>query len=149
MTIKIRENQKKLFVPRDIDGREDRLNNEIRGFLTSIKDSIVWEYLGEITNDYNYESDYGDTSYYDTRGMWLEIYTLEDMIISDYGIQKVDEFKDDIEKINKFMIDFLDLHGEGQVTYVVNSIKYYGVGKLGYSQERTISIFQKIRSVKI
>jgi hypothetical protein len=49
MRIIITEEQKgKLFIPRKIDDREEQYNNDIKKFLTSIKNSIVWEYLGSI-----------------------------------------------------------------------------------------------------
>ena len=154
MKIVITEEQKgKLFIPRKIDEREEQFNNDIKKFLTSIKDSIVWDYLGSIENNYNYESDYGDPSYYDFNGRYLNLSDVKNVFINEYGKEegniKYYDFQSKVDKITGYMEGLLSVHGEGNVSYVWNEIKDLGKGHLEFNQSRNVRIDKKIKDIKI
>jgi hypothetical protein len=154
MKIIITEEQKgKLFIPRKIDEREEQFNNDIKKFLTSIKDSIVWDYLGSIENNYNYESDYGDPSYYDFNGRYLNLSEVKNVFINEYGKEegniKYYDFQSKVDKITEYMESLLEMHGEGEVVYVLNEIKDSGNGHLEFTQQRELKITETIKEIKI
>jgi hypothetical protein len=129
MKIIITENQKnKLFIPRKIDDREEQFNNEIKKFLNSIKDSIVWEYLSFIycsidlqTGDrYWFVKDLNGKSHTDSTD------SIELLIMGDYGSKKglglVETFKKDFLKIIHFMQVQFNADGGDEVIYKTNNI---------------------------
>lgn len=139
MKIVITEDQKKkLFVPRDIDTRREQFNDEIKKFLLSVKESVVWEYLGSIEMTYNYE--FGDSNiyYYDKRGNHF----------NEGGLMKGDLIKD-LNVITDFMDKLLDIPSDGEVTYVWNKITRQENGGLGYEQHKEIKISEKIRDIEV
>lgn len=154
MRIVITEEQKgKLFIPRKIDEREEQFNNEIKKFLNSIKDSIVWEYLGSIETAYNYESDYGDPSYYDYNNVYLNLSEVKNVFINEYGKEegniKYYDFQSKVDKITDYMEGLLEMHGEGEVVYVWNEIKDLGNGHLEFTQHRDVKTTEQIIDIKI
>jgi hypothetical protein len=154
MRIIITEEQKgKLFIPRKIDDREEQYNNEIKKFLTSIKDSIVWDYLGSIENNYNYENDYGDPSYYDFNGRYLNLSEVKIVFINEYGKEegniKYYDFQSKVDKITEYMESLLEMHGEGEVVYVWNEIKDSGNGHFQFTQQRELKITETIKEISI
>jgi hypothetical protein len=84
------EQKKKLFIPRRIDERNEQLKGEIKKFLNSIKDSFIWDFIGNISVSYNFESDYEDISYKDINGKWLGMHHIGmkpyDILIEKYGL---------------------------------------------------------------
>lgn len=154
MRIVITEEQKgKLFIPRKIDDREEQYNNEIKKFLNSIKNSIVWEYLGSIETYYNYESDYGDPSYFDFNGRYLNLSDVKNVFISEYGKEegniKYYDFQSKVDKITEYMESLLEIHGEGEVVYVWNQIKDSGNGHFQFTQQRELKITETIKEISI
>lgn len=139
MKIVITEDQKKkLFIPRDIDTREERFNDDIKKFLLSVKGSVVWEYLGSIEMTYNYEFGDGNIYYYDKRGNHF----------SENRLMKGDLIKD-LNVITDFMDKLLDMPSEGEVTYVWNKITHQENGGLGYEQHKEIKITEKTIDVEV
>jgi hypothetical protein len=154
MRIVITEEQKgKLFIPRKIDDREEQYNNEIKKFLNSIKNSIVWEYLGSIETYYNYEIDYGDPSYFDFNGRYLNLSDVKNVFISEYGKEegniKYYDFQSKVDKITEYMESLLEIHGEGEVVYVWNQIKDSGNGHFQFTQQRDVKITETIKEISI
>ena len=139
MKIIITENQKnKLFIPRKIDDREEQFNNEIKKFLNSIKDSIVWEYLSFIycsidlqTGDrYWFVKDLNGKSHTDSTD------SIELLIMGDYGSKKglglVETFKKDFLKIIHFMQVQFNADGGDEVIYKTSNIKNLGNNHLEF-----------------
>lgn len=156
MKIVITEEQKhKLFVPRKIDERKSQFENEIKKYLISIKDNIVWDYFGSIENSYDYESDYSDPTYYDFNGRWLEPLSVKNIIHKEHGIEEGDKIYSDLEanlkKITDHMYDLLDYHGDSDkdVVYVSNTIKKYGDGSMEFDQTKEIKVSDTVLSIKI
>jgi hypothetical protein len=154
MKIIITEEQKgKLFIPRKIDDRKEQFNNDIKKFLNSIKDSIVWDYLGSIETQYNYEADYGEPSFYDFNGKYLNLSEVKNVFTDEYGKEEGDikyiDFKGKLDKITEYMEGLLDVHGEGEVIYVWNEIKKLGNGHFKFMQHRDVRITETINEVKI
>ena len=154
MKIIITEEQKgKLFIPRKIDERKEQFNNNIKKFLNSIKDSIVWDYLGSIETQYNYEADYGEPSFYDFNGKYLNLSEVKNVFVNEYGKEEGDikyiDFKGKLDKITEYMEGLLDVHGEGEVIYVWNEIKKLGNGHFEFRQLRDVRITETINEVKI
>jgi len=154
MKIIITEEQKgKLFIPRKIDDRKEQFNNDIKKFLNSIKDSIVWDYLGSIETQYNYESDYGEPSFYDFNGKYLNLSEVKNVFTDEYGKEEGDikyyDFQRKLDKITEYMESLLDVHGEGEVIYVWNEIKKLGNGHFEFMQHRDVRISETINEVKI
>ena len=154
MKIIITEEQKgKLFIPRKIDDREEQFNNDIKKFLISIKDSIVWEYLGSIETNYNYETDYGDPSYFDFNNRYLNLSEVKNVFINEYGkeegIIKFYDFQKKLDKITEYMEGLLDVHGEGEVVYVWNIIENLGNGNFKFTQQRELKITETIKEIEI
>ena len=147
------EQKKKLFIPRKIDEREEQFNNDIKKFLTSIKDSIVWDYLGSIETYYNYESDYGNPSYYDFNGRYLNLSEVKNVFINEYGKEegniKYYDFQSKVDKITEYMESLLEMHGEGEVVYVWNQIKDSGNGHFEFIQQRELKITETIKEISI
>jgi len=148
MKMVITENQKKkLFIPRNIDDRKEQLNNEIRGFLNSIKDSFIWDFLGRITVHYNFESDFEDISYSDINGKYLPMRRVGmkpyDILIEKYGEEKAKEmtieFNKISDKIQDFIVGLLDNEGY-TVLFGWGEIINNGNGKLEYKEHRTRKI---------
>jgi hypothetical protein len=148
MKMVITENQKKkLFIPRNIDDRKEQLNNEIRGFLNSIKDSFIWDFLGRITVHYNFESDFEDISYTDINGKYLNMHRVGmkpyDILIEKYGEEKAKEmtieFNKISDKIQDFIVGLLDNEGY-TVLFGWGEIINNGNGKLEYKEHRTRKI---------
>ena len=147
------EPKKKLFRPIGLDSRQEQLKNEIKKFLISIKDSIVWEYLGSIETDYNYISDDGGQSYFDFNGRYLNLSEVKNVFINEYGKEegniKYYDFQSKVDKITGYMEGLLSVHGEGNVSYVWNEIKDLGEGHLEFNQSRNVRIDKKIKDIKI
>jgi hypothetical protein len=154
MKIIITEEQKgKLFIPRKIDERKEQFNNNIKKFLNSIKDSIVWDYLGSIETQYNYEADYGEPSFYGFNGKYLNLSELKNVFTDEYGKEEGDikyiDFKGKLDKITEYMESLLEMHGEGEVVYVWNEIKDSGNGHFQFTQQRELKITETIKEIKI
>ena len=154
MKIIITEEQKgKLFIPRKIDERKEQFNNNIKKFLNSIKDSIVWDYLGSIETQYNYEADYGEPSFYDFNGRYLNLSEVKNVFINEYGKEegniKYYDFQSKVDKITEYMESLLEMHGEGEVVYVWNEIKDSGNGHFQFTQQRELKITETIKEISI
>jgi hypothetical protein len=154
MKIIITEEQKgKLFIPRKIDDRKEQFNNDIKKFLNSIKDSIVWDYLGSIETQYNYEADYGEPSFYGFNGKYLNLSEIKNVFTDEYGKEEGDikyiDFQRKLDKITEYMESLLDVHGEGEVIYVWNEIKKLGNGHFEFMQHRDVRITETINEIKI
>jgi hypothetical protein len=150
MKIIITEDQKKkLFIPRNIDERKEQLNNEIKKFLNSIKDSFIWDFLGRIAVHYNFESDFEDISYTDINGKYLNMYRVGmkpyDILIEKYGEEKdkemTIEFNKISDKIQDFIVGLLD-NEDYIVLFAWGEIINNGNGKLEYKEHRTRKIEQ-------
>lgn len=145
MRIIITEEQKnKLFTPRRIDDRFERLNNEIKKFLYSIKDSFIWDFLGGVQSTYNFESDYDDITYFNMDGKYLNMHRVGmepyDILIEKYGEERAKdltiEFNKISDKIHDFIIGLLD-NENYTVIYAEGEIINKGNGKLEYRENRT------------
>lgn len=149
------EQKKKLFIPRNIDSRLDQLNNEIKKFLISIKDSIVWEYFGMFYVSYNFESDYLDVSFYDLKNQYYDEYRFKQYIIKEYGEERGKEIIRDVmketDKIWDYMETLVKMHGNGDydIIYVSSYIENMGNGVLKYEEHKDVRVSEKVREVKI
>jgi hypothetical protein len=139
----------KLFIPRRIDERNEQLKGEIKKFLNSIKDSFIWDFIGEISVSYNFESDYEDISYKDINGKWLDMHRIGmkpyNILIEKYGEEKAKEMTIEFNKISDKIGDFINslLDSEGYtVVYAWGEIINHGNGKLEYKEHRTRKIEQ-------
>ena len=141
------EQKKKLFIPRKIDERDEQLKGEIKKFLISIKDSFIWDFLGEIRVSYDFESDYEDISYADIDGTYLHMSRVGvkpyDILIEKYGKERAEEmsieFNKISDKIQDFVVGLLDNEGY-TVTYGLGEIINKGNGNLEYKEHRTRKI---------
>lgn len=154
MKIVITEDQKKkLFIPRGIDERVVQYDNEIKKFLNSIKDSIVWEYLGSIETSFNIENGYDDSSYYDFNGRYQNLSEVKNVIIDEYGEEEGKneyyDFHNKVDKITEYMQGLLQVHGESEVINVWNTIKHLGDGHFEFTQQREVKITEKIKEIRI
>jgi hypothetical protein len=139
----------KLFIPRRIDERDEQLKGEIKKFLNSIKDSFIWDFIGNISVSYNFESDYEDISYNDINGKWLGMHRSGmkpyDILIEKYGEEKAKEMTIEFNIISDKIQDFINslLDNEGYiVVYAWGEIINHGNGKLEYKEHRTRKIEQ-------
>jgi hypothetical protein len=132
------EPKKKLFIPRKIDEREEQLKGEIKKFLTSIKDSIVWEYLSFIYCSLDLQT--GDR-YWSVKDLNGKSHTnstgsIESLIMGDYGAKKglglVETFKKDFSEIIRFMLVQLNTDGGDEVIYKTSNIKNLGNNHLEF-----------------
>jgi hypothetical protein len=128
----------KLFIPRRIDEREEQLKGEIKKFLTSIKDSIVWEYLSFIYCSLDLQT--GDR-YWSVKDLNGKSHTnstgsIESLIMGDYGAKKglglVETFKKDFSEIIRFMLVQLTTYGGVEVIYKTSNIKNLGNNHLEF-----------------
>jgi hypothetical protein len=140
------EQQKKLFIPRKIDEREEQLKGEIKKFLNSIKDSFIWDFLSEIKVTYEHESDYEDIIYTGIDGKDLNMPTINYTyikLIDIYGKEKAKEmsieFNKTSDKIKDFVIGLLDNEGY-TVLYGWGEIINKGNGNLEYKESRVKKI---------
>jgi hypothetical protein len=143
------EQKKKLFIPRKIDERDEQLKGEIKKFLISIKDSFIWDFIGDISFSYNFDSDYEDISYNDINGTWLDMHRIGmkpyDILIEKYGEEKAEEMTIEFNIISDKIGDFINslLDNEGYtVLYAWGEIINHGNGKLEYKEHRTRKIEQ-------
>jgi hypothetical protein len=143
------EQKKKLFIPRRIDERNEQLKGEIKKFLISIKDSFIWDFLGNVSVSYNFESDYEDISYNDINGKYLSMHRIGmkpyDILIEKYGEEKAKEMTIEFNIISDKIQDFINslLDNEGYtVLYAWGEIINHGNGKLEYKEHRTRKIEQ-------
>ena len=130
----------KLFIPRRIDERNEKLKGEIKKFLNSIKDSFIWDFIGNISVSYNFESGYEDISYMDINGKWLDMRRF-----GKYGEENAKEMTIEFNKISDKIQDFINglLDSEGYiVVYAWGEIINHGNGKLEYKEHRTRKIEQ-------
>jgi hypothetical protein len=138
------EQKKKLFIPRKIDEREEQLKGEIKKFLNSIKDSFIWDFLGEIKVSYDFESDYEDISYHGFDGEYLNMHRVGvnpyNILIEKYGEERAKEMTIEFNKISDKIGDFINglLDNDGYtVIYGWAEIVNKGNGKLEYREHRT------------
>jgi hypothetical protein len=143
------EQKKKLFIPRRIDERNEQLKGEIKKFLNSIKDSFIWDFIGNISVSYNFESGYEDISYNDINGKYLSMHRFGmkpyDILIEKYGEEKAEEMTIEFNIISDKIGDFINslLDNEGYtVVYAWGEIINHGNGKLEYKEHRTRKIEQ-------
>lgn len=127
MKIIITENQKKkLFIPRDIDGRDDKLKRDIEKFLVSIKDNIVWDIIGGVYYSYGHETGWEDISYYSHSGLY--IHDVDALIKKEDNWETLrKEFNKEVDKITDFMKAMSEIKNDvdnQEVIYVYNTIKY-------------------------
>jgi hypothetical protein len=141
------EQKKKLFIPRKIDERDEQLKGEIKKFLISIKDSFIWDFIGDISFSYNFESDYEDISYNDINGKWLDMHRIGmkpyDILIEKYGEEKAKEMTIEFNIISDKIGDFINglLDNDGYtVVYAWGEIINHGNGKLEYKESRVKKI---------
>jgi len=139
----------KLFIPRRIDERDEQLKGEIKKFLNSIKDSFIWDFIGNISVSYNFENDYEDISYMDINGKWLDMHRIGmkpyNILIEKYGEEKAKEMTIEFNKISDKIVDFINslLDSEGYtVVYAWGEIINHGNGKLEYKEHRTRKVEQ-------
>ena len=156
MKIVITEDQKKkLFIPRGIDERVVQFDNEIKKFLNSIKDSIVWEYLGSIETSFNIDNGFEEASYHDFNGIsYLQnLSEIKNVFIDEYGEEEGKneyyDFHNKVVKITEYMEGLLRVRGEGEVTNVWNILKHLGYGHFEFTQQREVKIIETIKEIKI
>ena len=134
------EQKKKLFIPRKIDDRKEQLNQEIKKFLTSIKDSKIWEIISKIEYSNNYETGWEEISYFDENDKLIDVRIAHKDFLEKFGKDTGGELIKYIENVivYGFMSNILT-SGE-DVTYSVNEIINHGNGKLEYKEHREIRV---------